>query len=733
MVLLAVAALGFQVFHLAEHTAQMVMWLRFPDRAPWMSPWAHEATLWLGGIDLGRASETTLASVRGMELLHLLGNAVFLVGAVALLQLTAPGTRARSWAQAGVIVQGLHTLEHVALTASLFAVGRPIGLSTGLGAFDGTRLSTSRVWWHGSINLLATAICAVAVVAVVGSVRRREVWLPSPRRMVPATTFAVVTLPAVLALLVGSPIEVAATRPTTVSLTDESQLASMQLVDVAAEVGLDVRHSAFRWDVTPDPVAMMGGGVCWIDVDRDGWLDLFVTDTWADGEWGLWNGGGELPTSRLLRNVGGRFEDVSDEWGAAHATRANGCVAADFDGDGFTDLYVTTSRANLLLWNEGGTAFVERGAEAGVDTYGWHTGAAAGDLDGDGLVDLVVAGYADLNRRRTDASTGFPNTFEPIDDVVLLNQGDRTFRPVTQGSGIEPDGPEYGLGVVLVDLDVDGDLDVHVANDTQPNRVYLNESSPGAVRLVDVSAASGADDPNSGMGIGTGDLNADGRPDLVVTNLAGQGHASLASSGVDGGAPVFAPDFEEVRSLGLAATGWGASFGDLDLDGDLDLLVASGAIPIESLGSAAEPLVYFCNTEAGLVESTADVGLGALEERNGRGIALADYDNDGDLDAAVSAIGEPLALLENRGARGNWVSVDAGVPVPGLRVRAELTDGVTIERIAAVGGSWLSSEDPRIHLGLGDADGVELLTVTWPDGTIDQVRDVEAGQVVLVG
>ncbi|MEM8903892.1 MAG: CRTAC1 family protein, partial [Actinomycetota bacterium] len=453
----------------------------------------------------------------------------------------------------------------------------------------------------------------------------------------------------------------------------------------------------------------------------------------ADGEWGLWNGGGELPTTRLLRNVGGRFEDVSDEWGAAHATRANGCVAADFDGDGFTDLYVTTSRANLLLWNEGGSGFVERGTEAGVDTYGWHTGAAAGDLDGDGLVDLVVAGYADLNRRRPDASTGFPNTFEPIDDVVLLNQGDRTFRPVTRRSGIEPDGPEYGLGVVLVDLDVDGDLDVHVANDTQPNRVYLNESSPGDVRLVDVSATSGADDPNSGMGIGTGDLNADGRPDLVVTNLAGQGHASLASSGVDGGTPVFAPDFEEVRSLGLAATGWGASFGDLDLDGDLDLLVASGSIPIESLGSAAEPLAYFCNTETGLVESTADVGLGALEERNGRGIALADYDNDGDLDAAVSAIGEPLALLENRGARGNWVSVDAGVPVPGLRVRAELTDGATIERITAVGGSWLSSEDPRIHVGLGDADGVELLTVTWPDGRIDQVRGVEAGQVVLVG
>ncbi len=152
---------------------------------------------------------------------------------------------------------------------------------------------------------------------------------------------------------------------------DRPAVASMETVqftDVAEEVGLDFRHGAFRWGTTGDPNAMMGGGLCWIDVDDDGWLDLFVVNTWSEGEWGRWRQEGALPSTRLFRNDRGRFTDVTDDFGAGLEIRGNGCVAADLDHDGFTDLYVTTERENVLLWNEGGDRFVADDGSAGVAT-----------------------------------------------------------------------------------------------------------------------------------------------------------------------------------------------------------------------------------------------------------------------------------------------------------------------------------------------------------------------------
>ena len=187
---------------------------------------------------------------------------------------------------------------------------------------------------------------------------------------------------------------------------------TVRFADVAADVGLDFRHGAFRWEAGPDPAAMMGGGLCWIDFDRDGWLDLYVVNTWSNGEWGRWRGEvGELPASRMYRNDLGNFEDVTDEIGARVESRGNGCVAADLDADGWTDLYVTTERENVLLWNDGGERFVDDvslDVPSGAAAFGWHGGAAVGDVDGNGWPDLFVAGYADLNRRIPTATKGFP-------------------------------------------------------------------------------------------------------------------------------------------------------------------------------------------------------------------------------------------------------------------------------------------------------------------------------------
>ena len=511
--------------------------------------------------------------------------------------------------------------------------------------------------------------------------------------------------------------------------------------DVAAERGLRFRHGAFRFGVSADPVAMVGGGLCWLDYDRDGWLDLFVVDGYAESDRGAWKARGGLPTSRLYRNDRGRFGDVTRAAGAGLAVRGQGCVAADLDADGDTDLFVTTAERAALLWNEGDGTFVEGAKAAGVDAFGWHTGAAAGDLDGDGLLDLVVSGYVDLNNRIPAATLGFPNTFRGRRDLLFLNQGRDgatrpTFREVGVEAGLEAVRPAYGLGVVLSDFDRDGDLDAYLANDTNPNRLYENVAWPAGAkadpdglgfRFEERAAAAGVADANSGMGIAAGDYDGDGRADLFVTNARRQVHAAYRSRPPDRDEP----SFEDVRAgLGpqlSGSTGWGVSWTDLDLDGDLDLVVANGDVPVTDLRRDAEPVQAFLNSGGRL--ERLDARLPALVAR---GSAAADYDNDGDVDVAVNSVGGRLVLLENRGTTGNWLEVDLGAAGVGAEVTAVLPDGRTLLRQLAAGSSYLSSEDPRAHFGLGGARRVAELTVRWPGGETTRLRDVAANRLLLV-
>jgi hypothetical protein len=522
-------------------------------------------------------------------------------------------------------------------------------------------------------------------------------------------------------------------------------------VDVAAEVGLDFEHSAFHWDVSVDLNSMMGGGLCWIDFDDDGWLDLFLTNTWSDGEWGRWYGGDGIPHGALYRNRGGEFEDVTEEAGLDLAMRGTGCVAADFDLDGATDLYVTSDRFNALFWNNGDGMFTEGGEAAGVNAVGWQTGAVVGDLNADGWPDLFVAGYADLNNRREGATTGFPNTFHPVRDLLFLNEGPGgeggvTFREVGEALGLDlvADEYEYGLGGALADFDADGDLDLYVANDTNPNRLYENTAWPGGIeadpeglgfRLVDAPGA-GVDDDNSGMGVAAGDFTGDGRIDLLVTNLGSQVHSVYINETAT--SPAFRDGTRDaaVPDLGGEYTGWGATWADIDLDTDLDLFVANGAVPVLDLLADAQPAQVLLNQAAagsfGLVDASDELGVRALGALLGRGSAVADYDNDGDLDVAINAIGSPVTLLENQ-VVGRWLTVVLDRFAPGAEVTVVLPDGTELSRTILAGSSYLSSEDPRAHFGLGAATNVAELRVRWPDGR-ETVRseDLAANQMIVV-
>ncbi len=532
----------------------------------------------------------------------------------------------------------------------------------------------------------------------------------------------------------------------------EQYFSASRFADVAQEVGLNFRHGAFRWDVSGDPVAMMGGGLCWLDYDRDGWLDLFVVNSYAEAEAGKWQAAGGLPRSALFRNVEGHFTDVSGPAQANLALRGNGCVAADLNLDGWTDLYITTSRFNALLWNNGDGTFTEAAEAAALDAYGWQSGAAVGDLNADGWPDLFVAGYVDVNNRLPEATLGFPNTHLGRRDLLFINEGAgssgrATFREVGVAAGLEASNFEYGLGAILTDLDSDGDLDLYLANDTNPNRLYQNVAWPAGraadpagigFRFEELGGKAHVNDANSGMGIASGDYDSDGQFDLFVTNLGRQLHSVFRNQSTAGSLSFRDVTGElGIKDIGVGSTGWGTTWADIDLDTDLDLVVVNGNIPVLDPLTDAQVAQIFGNlTAQGLVgrfsEQTEATGLNNVGPLLGRGSAMADYDNDGDLDIAINTIGNHLVLLRNSGASGNWLEVQLNDFSPGAVITAILPDGRELRREIHAGSSYLSSEDPRCHFGLGPANRVVELRVRWPNGHETRLEDVAANQLLVV-
>jgi hypothetical protein len=421
--------------------------------------------------------------------------------------------------------------------------------------------------------------------------------------------------------------------------------------------------------------------------------------------------------------------------------RGNGCVAADLDRDGNTDLFVTTDTNAALLWNEGDGTFTEGAADAGVDAPGWTSGAAVGDVDGDRWPDLFVAGYVDRNAEIPGSTQGFPGTNLGARDLLYVNDGVERggrarFREVGTTAGLEVVAFEYGLGARFTDYDVDGDLDLYVANDTRPNRLYANVAWPGGAaadpaglgfRFEELAGRAGVADPNAGMGIAAGDLDGDLRPDLFVTNARGQVHAAYRSRVPDGPGPSFVDVRSELGPDLDGSTGWGVTFADLDLDADRDVVFVNGAIPVTDLTADAEPVRVLLNAGDGSFEEVAVDDAGPLVAR---GSAVADYDNDGDLDVAVNVIGGPLVLLENQLGGGHWLVVDAG-GIPGTVVDVNLDGGGQLTCETATGSSYLSSEDPRCHFGLADAS-VGSVVVRWPDGEETRLTDVLVDRLVEV-
>ena len=494
-----------------------------------------------------------------------------------------------------------------------------------------------------------------------------------------------------------------------------------------------------------------GAGVAFLDYDRDGRLDVYLPNGYAieDGKVK------ERGKNALYRGLpGGAFEDVTDRAGVGGEGRwGQGVTAADYDGDGLVDILVTNFGPNVLYRNLGGGRFENVAARTGVEAPGWNTGAAFFDADGDGDLDLYVASYIDcsladvLSARPTLDWKGLekvamgPFGLPGAPDHFFRNDGGR-FVDATVAAGFEDRGLGFGFAVRAGDYDGDGDVDLYVANDSDPNYLYRNEGH-GIFREIGVFSgcaldANGA--AQASMGIAAGDVFGTGRLDLLVSNFS-EDFKTLYRNLGDG----LFEDASEETGVGPAtwkALSWGAAFADLDNDGDLDIVIANGHIypqidrHPEIIGHYRQRPILLENRGGRFVDVTSEAGPGFQEESAGRGLAVGDYDNDGDLDILMSRLDAPPALLRNDSPGGSWLTVECrsakgGPAPPGTKVVLR-AGGTTQVRDIEAGDSYMSSHDPRAHFGLGAAERVDEVVVIWPDGSRSTRRDLEARRFVVI-
>jgi enediyne biosynthesis protein E4 len=532
--------------------------------------------------------------------------------------------------------------------------------------------------------------------------------------------------------------------------------------DVAREAGISFQHQA-----APEKkyiMESMSGGVALLDFDNDGLLDIYLTnsltvDTANDPK---------SSRSALYRNLGNmRFEDVTDRTGVGHPGWAMGVCTADFDGDGWEDIYVTGLGRNYLYRNDRGRGFADVAEQAGVKGSGWSMGCGFADYDRDGHLDLFVSRYVRMDltnlpefgkggagmkgegRGATCQYRGVavqcgPRGLQGESDVLFRSDGNGRFTDVTQKAGLTDPHEYYGLGIAWFDHNADGWLDLYVANDSHPNFLYENQKD-GTFKEIGfpMGVAVSEDGGEQGsMGIAVGDYDHSGRLSLYVTNFAEEYSAFYRNEGD------FFSDVSfrsKTAPSSLPFVKWGTSFFDYDNDGWLDIVVVNGhvypqvdQVPMGASAGYRERKLLYHNLGKGVFEEVASqFGAVMTDLRVGRGLAVGDLDNDGRLDVVVNNLDGDAQVLHNELAGiGNWlmlrlVGMDGNTGAIGAAVRVKAGSLVQTHYVRS-GSSYLSQEDKRLHFGLGPAQQVDLIEVSWPDGGVTQVRDVKANQILTI-
>lgn len=515
-----------------------------------------------------------------------------------------------------------------------------------------------------------------------------------------------------------------------------------RFTEIASRAGVRARYRNVCLEGGLSILESLGGGAGVFDYDGDGRLDLYFP------------GGGRYGAGEITGIPGACFRQkrplVFDEVTAAARLAAapyysHGCAIADADNDGFSDLLVTGYGGLQFFHNQGDGTFEEIGEAAGLEDTLWSSSAGWGDLNGDGCPDLYVAHYLDWSLD-SPACSGpppdhveicSPRQFEPLPDAVYYGNGDGTYRRADAEAGLRADGK--GLGVILTDVDLDGDLDIYVANDTVENFLYLND---GFGRLEEVGGLCGVAFGEYGamegsMGVASGDFDGDLLPDLWVANYEDETFALYQNLGQ--AAFMHVSQITGISALGTLFVGFGTAFVDIDHDGDLDLVVSNGHVLNHPRAAPVRQVPLILLNDGSIFRRAVFKGKGYFASTHrGRGLATADLDDDGDVDFVFTHNDdEPAAIVLDDGApAGPWLRVRLIGAVSnrdgiGATLRLRSSSGERLRQING-GGSYLSQCDPRPQWALPPGDILESLTVAWPSGAKTEVSRPEVNTTLTL-
>lgn len=477
-------------------------------------------------------------------------------------------------------------------------------------------------------------------------------------------------------------------------------------------------------------VESLGGGACWLDMDRDGRLDCYL----VQGERPDSGDRSECSGNVLFRQTEEfRFDNVSAAASVEDRNYGQGASAADFDNDGFVDLYVTNVMANRMFRNLGDGTFEEISSQAGTDDRRWSSSSAWADLDMDGDLDLYVCNYLQYDplnplvcRKDGQFALCHPRQLEAWPDACFENLGDGRFAPVSEKWGLKGEGNK-ALGVAIADFDNNGRPDLYVANDTTANFLFMNQTEPlpDGVRFIESairlgSAVSGSGSMQASMGVAVGDFNHDALLDIFLTHFTGESNTLYQNLGTAG--------FEDIssevgiRKASYARLGFGTLMHDFDQNGTPELIVANGHIDERNAdGDGYEQSLQILTLVGdSWIDCSHKCGEVFRDRNVARGIAGGDYDRDGDLDLLVVNQNSSACLLRNESDRGHWLKVTfTGVTSNrngvGCRVLVRTDNRVFMQELAG-GTSYCSGHEEALFFGLGNNDSVVDIEVIWPGG-----------------
>ncbi|MAC51220.1 MAG: hypothetical protein CME31_01620 [Gimesia sp.] len=497
---------------------------------------------------------------------------------------------------------------------------------------------------------------------------------------------------------------------------------------------------------------MMGSGVGWIDFDRDGYPDLYCAqgEAWSNVELKQSQPVDIALSNRLYWNRrNSQFQDVTAVSGLTVLNYSMGIAVGDYNHDGFDDLYVSAFGRNLLYCNQGDGTFSEVSSAAHVDDPGYGASCTWADLNGDGLLDLYVVNYLEIDRehypicsRRVDGARVYfichPRYVPGQYDVVYLNLGNGAFLDISQKAGLHSEPARQGLGVFAADFDQDGDMDLYVANDSVANQLWINDGQGVFIdqALVAGLAFNRTGDREAGMGLAGADYNGDGEVDLFVTNYFGETNTLYRNEGA-----LFFLDVTDETGLASpsrARLGFGTSFLDANNDGWEDLFVTNGHVHdrLSQLGKTEpyeqEPQLFLNLAGSRFADVSKQSGEFFQTKQVGRGCAVADFNQDGLVDLAISHLDERLVLLENRSQRTHpslalqLVGTTSNRSAIGA-VLEVTCDSRKITRLRKGSSSYLSADEAWLTCGLGDCRSPVTVKVRWPGGKTENWTGLQPG------